>query len=260
MTEPAQVLIAAAELAREGKPFVMATVIDTKGRTPRDAGARMIWRPGQPLIGTIGGGRMEHLVIEAAEGHFFKRSTGIEKLVLSQDADQCCGGSMDVFIEFCGPRERVVIFGAGHVSIALAKLLVDSPLEVVIVDNRPEWNTEARFPGCRRLQSFAEGVAAAAERPSETMACVMTYSHDEDFDILKSILSAPALPAYVGLIGSRSKRACFFGRLSGAGIPQDTIETVRCPMGLGDMGKEPSQVAISIAGQLLLEAKALAAR
>ncbi len=260
MTEAARVLMAAAELARDGRPFVMATVIATKGRTPRDPGARMVWRPAEPLIGTIGGGRMEHLVVEAAEGCFFRRSTGIEKLVLSEDADQCCGGAMEVFLEYCGPRERVVIFGAGHVSMALARLLTESPLEVIIVDNRAEWNTPERFPGARRITDFAQGLLAARERCQETLACVMTYSHDEDFDLIKALLAGPAIPAYVGLIGSRAKRACFFGRLSGAGVEAALIERIHCPMGLGDMGKAPSEVAISIAGQLLLEARTLARR
>lgn len=283
MTDDALVIQAAAELAREGKPFVMATVVATQGRTPRDAGARMIWQPGAAaggvggpnIIGTVGGGRMEQMVIEVAEAHFFKRSAGVEKMSLLQDADQCCGGTMEVFLEYIGPRQRAVIFGAGHVSMALAKLLVESPIEVVVADDRRDWNTEERFPQCRRVMSFAEGLAAAAERPGETFVCVMTYCHDTDFDLLKSVLLGErpspgplaqgggawsALPAYVGLIGSRSKRACFFGRLSAAGVPQELIDKVECPMGLGDMGKSPQQVAISIAGRLLLEAKAHAKR
>ncbi len=265
MSDPRHTLAAAADLAARGRPFVMATVVGAKGRTPRDPGARMLFVPGAgahddarpaSIIGTVGGGRMEQMVIEAARLHLERRTSGIESLSLLQDADQCCGGSMDVFVEYVGPRGRIVIFGAGHVSMALARVLEGSALEVVVADDRADWNTPERFPGATRLTTFDAGLAAAADRPGETSVCVMTYDHDTDFRLLHAILDHPPLPVYVGLIGSRSKRACFFGRLAGAGIGADRIERVECPMGLGDMGKAPGEVAASIAGRLLLVARA----
>ena len=274
----------ACRLSREGVPFVMATVVAVQGRTPRDVGAKMIWLPGDRaaggangeargegsnvpagprIIGTVGGGKMEHLLIEACERRFAERSSGIERFSLLQDADQCCGGSMEVFVEYVGPRGRVVIFGAGHVAMEVARLAREGGLAVTVVDDRAEWNTPARFPACGRVASWAEGLAVLALAPAETMACVMTYDHDRDFELVRAILSErddSALPAYVGLIGSRSKRACFFGRLSASGVPAERIERVECPMGLGDMGKAPIQVAVSIAGRLLLSARAMEAR
>ncbi len=236
----------------------MLTVVKAQGSTPRNAGARMIWRPGVGFFGTVGGGQFEHLALASAERHFRERSRGMEHFVLGAEAEQCCGGTMDVFYEFCGPTRRVVIFGAGHVSSALASLLAAAPLEIVIVDDRAEWNSADRFPEMRfrRVMQWCEGVAAACEKPEATLACVMTCSHDTDLDLLKELLQRP--PAFVGLIGSRSKRACLFRRLVAAGVDEALVNRVRCPVGLGDMGKEPELIAVSIAGQILLEAKALA--
>lgn len=247
----------AAELTARGEPFVMLTVIDAKGSTPRDAGARMIWRPTAGFFGTVGGGQFEHLALASAERHFAERSRGIERFVLSAEAEQCCGGTMDVFYEFCGPSQRVVIFGAGHVSSALASLLASAPLEIVIADDRGDWNTTERFPPrrCRRVMHWGEGVAITCERPDATLACVMTCSHDTDFDLLRRLLESP--PAFVGLIGSRSKRACLFRRLIAAGVDEKAVQAVQCPIGLGDMGKQPELIAVSMAGQILLEAKKL---
>ncbi len=216
----------------------------------------MIWTPGEGFVGTVGGGQFEDLVKDAAEACFESRSSRIEKFVLGADADQCCGGTIDVFVEYIGPRQRVVIFGAGHVSYALAGLLRPSALEVVIVDDRGEWNTEERFAGCRRELDFDVGIRICKERPEATMACVMTCSHDRDFELIRELLEGP--PAYVGLIGSRSKRACFLSRLSGAGVSAEAIERMRCPMGVGNTGKEPELVAISIASELLMRSHELA--
>lgn len=300
----------AALLVREGTPFVMMTVIGTKGSTPRDAGAKMIWCPGRAearvggrgnaagmngaelsgigatesdaerearaLIGTVGGGQFEHLVIDTAEKHLRNRSCGTEQYVLGADADQCCGGVMDVFFEYHGAAHRLVIFGAGHVAYELVEMLAPAAISVVIADDRAAWNSAERFPRCRRAMTWDEGVRLAREHPASTLACVMTCSHDTDFDILRMLLSegkgeagsgaggmngagvggvGGGTPSFVGLIGSRSKRACLFGRLVASGIDEERVQSVQCPIGVGDTGKAPRLVAVSMAAQILLEAK-----
>lgn len=264
MSDVREVLTAAAELLAAGEPFVMATVVRTQGSSPRDAGARMLWRGGRGAelpngaIGTVGGGRLEHLVLDAARECFRKRTSGLERFVLGADADQCCGGVVEVYIEYHGRHCRAVIFGAGHVSRALHDLLRDGPMELIVVDDRAEWNSAERFPAARRLAGWDEGVAAVHERPERTLAVVMTCSHDTDLEVLRRVLGLA--PAFTGLIGSESKRACFVTRLAAAGVDERSVRAVRCPVGVGDTGKEPHAVAISIAAQLLMEVKALDAQ
>src|SRR5947207_14243703 len=140
MSADRDILLSAAKLAQDGEPFVLITVIRTQGSTPRDAGAKMIYRNPTPQ-GTVGGGQFELLVLDAAQRHLENRTSGTEKYTLGADADQCCGGVMEVFFDFCGARQRLVVFGAGHVSQALAQILTTAPLEVVIVDDRQDWNS-----------------------------------------------------------------------------------------------------------------------
>ena len=259
MSEDRDVLRAAADLAGAGEAFVLITVVRTQGSTPRDAGAKMIWRPSRggdgSLVGTVGGGQFEMLVMDAARTHGEGKSCGMERYVLGADADQCCGGVMEVFFEYYGARQRLVVFGAGHVSAALAELMRASAMEIVVVDDRAEWNSAERFIGCRRVMSWDEGVEVACAEPGSTLACVMTCSHDTDFELLRKILARP--PAFVGLIGSRAKRACLFGRLVASGVDEEAVKRVQCPIGVGDTGKEPRLVAISMAAGLLLEGKKL---
>ena len=250
MHDEAAILKLAAECAGAGEPFVLATVIATKGSSPRNAGAKLIWRPVQGLGGTVGGGQFESLVIDAARGHFQARSTGTQHFVLGAEAEQCCGGTMDVFFEYVGPRQRLVIFGAGHVSQALTRVLHAQSLELIIADDRADWNTPERFPLCRHVMDFDEGVTAALAEPQRTLAAVMTYSHDIDFDILCTLL-AKNPPHFIGLIGSRSKFACFRTRFAQRGLTEQQVDRIHCPIGIGDLGKTPDQVAISIAAQVL---------
>lgn len=261
----------ASSLTQAGTPFVLITVIATKGSTPRDAGAKMIWCPTSSgtgeFVGTVGGGQFEMLVAESAARVFASRSTATEHYVLGAEAEQCCGGAMDVFLEYCGSRQRLVIFGAGHVAHELTDILRGSPLEVIVADDRPDWNSPERFSGrARRVLDWKEGIRLARVRSTETLACVMTCSHETDFNLLTGLLATKSdhkltplgsdcAPAFVGLIGSRSKRICLFGRLIGAGISEEVVKRVQCPIGIGDTGKEPRMVAISMAAGILLEAK-----
>jgi xanthine dehydrogenase accessory factor len=258
--EQSDILCAAANLLQAGKPFVLITVVKAQGSTPRDAGAKMIWEPradgGDSLVGTVGGGQFERLVLDAARIHFEQRTTALEHFALASDADQCCGGALDVFYEYHGAPRRLIIFGAGHVSRALADLLRPSSLEIVIVDDRPEWNSPKRFPAARRIGAWDAGIDIAGHNPAATLVCVMTCSHDTDLELLRRILHNP--PAFTGLIGSRSKRTCFFRRLVASGIDEHVVQQVHCPIGVGDTGKEPRLLAISMAAQILLEAKSLA--
>ena len=254
-----EILETAARMGEEGKPFVLVTVIAAKGSTPRNAGAKMIWHASADstgtLVGTVGGGQFELLTIDAARKYMATRSCGIERYVLGADADQCCGGVMEVFFEYYGRSHRTVLFGAGHVSKELAFLLQPAGHDLVIVDDRPEWNAPERFPSCTRILDWDRGVSLCHQAPASTLACVMTCSHDTDFELLRKLLVHPL--AFTGLIGSKSKRVCLFGRLVASGLDPDTVQQVHCPIGIGDLGKEPRLVAISMAAQLLTVAKGL---
>src|SRR5882672_8450338 len=93
------VLAEAARLGATGVPAALATVLRTSGSTPRHAAAKMIVGSEGLLVGTVGGGRIEHDVIAAAQ----KVATGGPSLRIERnlgpDLGMCCGGKMDVFVE-----------------------------------------------------------------------------------------------------------------------------------------------------------------
>ena len=93
--------LAAARAA--GRPCALATVVATKGSTPRKVGARLVVDPEVGLTGTVGGGCGEAEVIEAARRVL---ATGRPERVrvdltdsLTSWSPAVCGGTMDVFVE-----------------------------------------------------------------------------------------------------------------------------------------------------------------
>jgi xanthine dehydrogenase accessory factor len=89
----------AARLGAAGAAAALATVLRTAGSTPRHAAAKMIVAPDGRLAGTIGGGRIEHEVIEAARAVANGGAAVRIARSLDGDLDMCCGGTMEIFVE-----------------------------------------------------------------------------------------------------------------------------------------------------------------
>ena len=112
----------AEEILAAGKPFVLATIIRTRGSVPREVGAKMVVPPeGQPF-GTIGGGCGEGEVLRRAYPVLDQKlSPRIVQVDLTGDFDQdeiqVCGGVMDVALDLWQPEEHREIgayLGRGH--------------------------------------------------------------------------------------------------------------------------------------------------
>lgn len=91
------------EAGRNGRPCALATVVATRGSTPRKNGAKMLVDPDRGLVGTVGGGCGEAEVIAAAKEAM---ETGLPRMVrvdLTDDplswSGSICGGILEVFVE-----------------------------------------------------------------------------------------------------------------------------------------------------------------
>jgi len=140
------------------------------------------------------------------------------------------------------------LYGAGHVGRAVVRALEGLPFAITWIDV-----AESRFPdvltsGVRRVVS-TDPSEVAARAPEGTLHLVMTFSHALDLAIVAAVLARTQ--AWVGLIGSATKRARFEKRLREAGFAEGMLKQLHCPIGIGIIrGKEPAMIAISVAAQL----------
>jgi xanthine dehydrogenase accessory factor len=138
----------------------------------------------------------------------------------------------------------VTLFGAGHVGRAIAARAADLPLAISWYDSRAEM---AESPGVV-LADEAELAARAAEAPEGGAVLVLTHSHALDYRLTAAALGSRA--HFVGLIGSRTKRARFLSRLAADGVDGARLT---CPIGLpGIDGRQPEVIAIATLAQLLM--------
>ncbi|WP_084633209.1 xanthine dehydrogenase accessory protein XdhC [Pleomorphomonas oryzae] len=152
---------------------------------------------------------------------------------------------------FGEPLRELLLFGAGHVGRAVVLALAPLPFRIRWIDGR-----RAAFPDLplSRLEQVVTGTPAAELKaaPSDAFVLIMTHDHGLDLDILHASLSEDRFP-YVGLIGSRTKRARFEHRLAELGHAEAHIRAFTCPIGVpGITSKEPAHIAVSVAAELLI--------
>jgi xanthine dehydrogenase accessory factor len=252
-----------------GVPVMLVQVLAARGSVPRGTGTRMLVTA-QAQAGSIGGGQLEWQAL--AEARALLQGAGAAPLerdiALGPTLGQCCGGALRLRYARLAPqgadapeawplpppRFTLYLYGAGHVGRALVRLLADLPCAVHWIDER-----EAEFPPgplpphIRRVcVDTVEAEAAAA--PPGAWHLVMTHSHLLDMAIVQQLLARGDF-GWLGLIGSRSKRARFEARLRQRGVAAAELQRIRCPVGLpGITGKEPEVVALAVAAQLLQQA------
>lgn len=243
-----------ARLHREGRDLVVVTVIETRGSSPADTGAKLIATTEGLHAGTVGGGKIEARTLsEAASLLESSATTLIHRWNLQRDIGMTCGGEMTLLFErvTATPPWHLVIFGAGHVSQALIRVLIPLACRIDCIDTRPEWLEKLPTVSnltAHQVGSFEDGVSLVQDN---SFVLSITKGHASDFPVLHNILQRESLVPFLGVIGSQSKRAVLLRELKEAGIPTERLEKLVCPLGLPLGSNDPHEIAISIAAQLL---------
>ncbi len=238
------------EWVEQRRAFVLATVIRAAGSVPRDPGAKMLIPMNGEPVGTVGGGRVELEVVAAARGLLTtKGAARIVALDLSEES--ACGGRMEIFLDPHHCEKQIVLIGAGHVGIAVARLLVTLDWDVAIIDPRAERLAHPQLAACRRTEAqFAD---APAKIPFSEKLFILVMTPDHRFDEEVTAQCVPQAWRWLGVIGSRRKAEQFRRGLVARGLPEDRVSRVRIPVGI-DIGSDtPEEIAISIAAELIRE-------
>jgi xanthine dehydrogenase accessory factor len=147
------------------------------------------------------------------------------------------------------PTPTLVIAGAGHVGQALAALATTLDFHVTVVDDRPDCLTETRFPAARRITGDIERTLRDLPLGPDSYVVILTRGHRHDAAALSAVIDCPT--RYFGLIGSRRKAVQILRDLAERGVSPDRLAAVHAPIGLGIGAVTPSEIAISIAAELI---------
>lgn len=151
----------------------------------------------------------------------------------------------------------VHLVGAGHVAKAVATVADFAGFEVVVMDDRADFANAERYPRARDVRVLSNFDGCLADLGEDDYVIIVTRGHVHDRDVLAQALRTNA--GYIGMIGSKSKRAAVYRSLLESGYTQADLDRVFCPIGLPIGADTPHEIAISIVGELI-QARAGAAR
>ncbi|MCM2291141.1 xanthine dehydrogenase accessory protein XdhC [Allorhizobium sp. BGMRC 0089] len=244
--------------------IILIRITKAKGSTPREEGAFMLVSE-TGTDGTIGGGQLEFMAIDQARAML---QEGLDSTVmtvpLGPEIGQCCGGRVSLSLVRLTPeRQRqlevqlaaedaakpaVFIFGAGHVGLALAHALQPLPLRATLIDSRPPSDIPA--PAGLSIHLSAMPEAEIARLPQGGAAVILTHDHALDFLIAREALARNDL-AYVGMIGSMSKRQTFAHWFTREGGDAKALQRLTMPIGQSPLtDKRPAVIAALVAAEL----------
>ena len=296
-------------MAAAAAPSALVTVVASAGSTPRHPPTKMIVAADGSASGTIGGGRLEAEITEAAAAVASGGAPPFRLRRATRDFGMCCGGDIDVwiepldvaraealmevtrrlarrlptalattlaapggkkalaedpcldtrrprlegdcFVEPVLPRDRLLLFGSGHVACALAALAAGIGFEVVVCDD-DDLLSQERFPTAQRVDSLdvADVLREVGPFGRGDHAIIATRDHELDQAVLDQLLPRCEL-ASLGMLGSQRKRERFRVRLESRGKGDAGWARLRCPVGI-DIGAEtPEEIAVSIVAELV---------
>jgi xanthine dehydrogenase accessory factor len=157
-----------------------------------------------------------------------------------------------LLVEQLQRKPRVVIFGAGHVGVEIAKLAAGVGFHVVVIDDREEYANPERVPWAHEvLVDDFRTVLRDFQLDEDDYVLATTRGHS--FDALVVERTAGSRARYVGMLGSKRKRAVIMRALETAGARLEDLRRVVTPIGVDIGADTPAEIAVSVVGELIKE-------
>jgi len=152
----------------------------------------------------------------------------------------------------------VYIFGGGHIAQELVPLLARLDFRCIVFDDREEFASKSIFPQAENviLGDF-EHIGKYISLTGKDYAVIITRGHEWDLEVWAFALESPAV--YIGVIGSKTKHEFVKAKLRERGYKDAAINAARvhAPIGMEIKSETPAEIAVSIAGELILTRKGI---
>lgn len=160
-------------------------------------------------------------------------------------------GLEEYIIQPLVPADTIFIFGAGHVGFQLAQMAHLTGFSTVVIDDREEFVNTKRFPHARSVRVVMDFAKAfdGLIIDDHSYIVILTRGHLHDQTVLEEALRTH--PAYIGMIGSRTKRDKIYANLQEKGISPDALKPVYSPVGLSIGAQTPAEISVSILAEII---------
>jgi len=249
------------EMNNENIPFVVATVISTKGSAPGKVGFKMLVEADRRAEGTVGGGAIEERVKDdalqaLAEGKSVTKDYLLSDKVEEKDNEitvvpMKCQGKVSLFYEVYNSMPTVYVFGGGHVGQALLKVLRDLNYYSILVDNRKEYaDKDINSYASKIIHTDYIEYSNKFNPSNDSFIVILTHGHSYDYEILHALYKRKIEARYIGAIASASKARELKSKLVKELGETIDVEKIHAPIGMKIGGTTAAEIAVSICAEI----------
>ena len=155
-----------------------------------------------------------------------------------------------VYFEFLRQSYKVVVCGAGHISMSIIQMCKLLDLPVTVIDDRLTFTNNAVAAGADKVicEPFEQALDNI-QGDTGTFFIIVTRGHRYDQECLEKIIHKEN--AYIGMIGSRLRVKKVLDYLEEKGIPREKLDKVYTPIGLRIGAETPAEIAVSIMAEII---------
>jgi len=225
---------------------VLATVVDGGKDGLVQSGAKCLVRDGRIQAGTIQDEGLQAAILKEAEARLQDERSKLVSLDLPSP-----GGKVEVYFDVMLSPPKLIVVGAGHIAVPLAKFAKLLDFHVTVIDDRILFANRERFPDVDEVTvgDMAETLKGISITPY-TYIVLITRGHKYDEPCLREIMRSAA--KYLGMIGSKRRvKACFHRFKEEEKFAEEIIQRVYAPIGLDLHAETPEEIAVAIIAEII---------
>jgi len=235
-----------------GHGSIVVTVIDNRSSSPVMPGSRLVIFEAAPPQGTFWPALDRIITVDARNSLAEKRSLLRSYTITDDSVEQARlgEGNFDVFFEVLTLPPSLIIVGAGHIALPLARIAKLLEFNVSVLDDRLEYANRARFPDADQIMvgPYRETLSAMAVH-TDTYIVLVTRGHVHDQACLEEVLESPA--AYIGMIGSKRRVRTVLQHTLDSGHSSESLRRVHAPIGIDIHAETPGEIAVAIMAEIV---------
>lgn len=244
-----EILDVLTEMRAKGKPYAVATVVETIGSVSAKTGSKaVIDFEGMVVAGWVGGGCAESTTCNEALRCIESGESSVIDIDLNDEvlgAGMPCGGSMRVYVEPVLPRPTLWLMGHGRVAECLCQMGDLMGLNVVVNDPIISWE---KYPAATRL--VTDDIDYEQLQPEAGDYVVIATQHKGDHESMKRALASKA--GYIALIASRKRSRLVLDYLRHEAFSEEDLQRVMAPSGLDLGARTPEEIALCVISEIVM--------
>jgi len=238
---------------KNGYKVALAMITNTIGSTPGKMGATMAVFQDGNIIGSVGGGMIEHKVINKCIDCLKSEEDYNFEYTLNDDGNigMQCGGTAFGYIKIFKPKPKLIIIGGGHIGLSLFKIAKTLEFYTIVIDDRDEFANVNRFEGADEVYSGnISNIINDIDINDNTYIVIATRNYEGDLNSLRSVINRNL--KYIGMIGSRKKWGKVKETLMNENIKEEKLKNVYAPIGINISSNSVDEIAFGIMAEILL--------